>query len=623
MVRYPEDTTASIEDFRCSDWKKAIAEASSYGDGYYGLWQSFSTEAKSAIKNGKVSEGKILWLLADACSMALNPGSDNEPFKPFAILDGRRSLIPDDLQEPEVDLLFQISEEIDHAWVQARLADLTWLLKRPRSPRHAMLAIDAYRKIPLDKETWLDGGRECWDRAICLARLLKSATEEKIEDAILSAFNSAGTEDGFFTVGLAELLGSYGLGQNNRIEIAEKLEMLARLFEQNGDLHQAREFFNVSAKWYKQARNLSKFAEMTGCIAENWVKEAMRRIASDQPSYSTAAGFYEKAIQTYRRIPRRERANLGVDKRIAEVHQLMNIAGEKSLSELKLITSPSINITELIEHSRNMVREKTTLDALLAFTSIQPGAQVTRLREAAENSIRKFPLRALSSGTLISKEGRVVAKYPGIGFSDASGDEYQMSVWAQMVQDYVLGLSLIVQGQIWPALEVLLLEHRLRENDFVEIASQSPIVPSDRERLFGRGLFFGYERDFVGALHLLTPQIEHMVRWHLKASGVKTTTLDQRGIETENGLSTLMDLPETARVFGDDLAFEIKALFCDPFGPNFRNELAHGLLDEGKCYSTHSVYAWWLCLRIVFNTFWNLQRREDESADLSDHSDAS
>jgi hypothetical protein len=66
-----------------------------------------------------------------------------------------------------------------------------------------------------------------------------------------------------------------------------------------------------------------------------------------------------------------------------------------------------------------------------------------------------------------------------------------------------------------------------------------------------------------------------------------------------------MALSEAAKVFGDDLAFELKALFCDPFGPNLRNELAHGLLDDADCRSAASIYAWWLGLRMVFNAWWN------------------
>ena len=170
-----------------------------------------------------------------------------------------------------------------------------------------------------------------------------------------------------------------------------------------------------------------------------------------------------------------------------------------------------------------------------------------------------------------------------------------------------------MQAQILPALEILLLEHRVTKRDFMSISSQSPIIPSGRESLFAKALFLGYEQDFVGALHLLIPQIEHMVRWHLKAANVKTTNLDRDGIENENGLSSLVALPEVAEVFGADFAFEIDALFCDPFGPNLRNEIAHGLLDEAACNSVYSIYAWWLTLKLVFMAFWNTKRREHES----------
>jgi hypothetical protein len=138
---------------------------------------------------------------------------------------------------------------------------------------------------------------------------------------------------------------------------------------------------------------------------------------------------------------------------------------------------------------------------------------------------------------------------------------------------YGLEVGLVVQGDIWPALEVLALEHRLRESDFVAIAGRSPIVPKGRERLFGKALFAGYDKDFVSALHLLVPQIEHMVRWHLKAAGIKTTNLDKDGVENENGLNALVELPEVTQIFGEDLSFELKALFCDAFGANLRNEL--------------------------------------------------
>jgi hypothetical protein len=109
------------------------------------------------------------------------------------------------------------------------------------------------------------------------------------------------------------------------------------------------------------------------------------------------------------------------------------------------------------------------------------------------------------------------------------------------------------------------------------------------------------------------PQLEHTVRHHLKRVGAKTTNLDGDGIETENGLSTLMEMPEAEKVFGKDLVFELRALLCDAFGPNLRNELAHGLLDDYACRSVYSIYTWWLALKLVFNNFWVSTRKADTS----------
>jgi hypothetical protein len=326
-----------------------------------------------------------------------------------------------------------------------------------------------------------------------------------------------------------------------------------------------------------------------------------------------AASFYENAIQTYRNIPRSERNTHSVDERIAELHKHLSDAGAKSLDEMGRITSPTIDISEIVETAISAVKGKPTLDALAAFANIYRGARAEKIREFSEKMLREHPLQALFAATHMSRDGRVIAKRPGMGFGDVNSDEYKTTLWAEMVKHYGMELGLIVQGEIWPALEILRLEHRLRAEDFIAIASSSPIVPTDRKRLMGRALFAGYDNDFVAALHILVPQIEHMVRWHLKAVGVKTTTLNNDGLENENGLSTLMEIPEVTQIFGEDLAFELKALFCDAFGPNLRNELAHGLLTDEECQSTHAIYAWWLGVKIGFNTFWNAARKAQQA----------
>ncbi len=617
--RYPKDLILTLEDFAGCGWKEVLASADRKD--YPSMHYVFSDAAKQAMKEDRQSHGKALWLLADACSMMLSSDSFNEPFKPFMeSSDGRRSIIPDDLSETDVAFFAEIVEIIDDPWLKSRLADLVWLLQSPRKVKFALAAIDSYRTIPLDTETWLHGGDRCWQRAINLARMLGAGAGERLaemEASIIKAFTSVTREDGFLGYWLADLLKSNALGRDHSTTIATKLESLAREFEDEGEFRKALEYFQASAHWFKESGDDEKSTEMTVEVAEGWVKEAVARLSSDQPSHMVAASFYESAIQTYRTIPRSERATHRVDERIAELKRSLNESGEKSLDEMGVISIPGQDISQIVENARDAVKGETLDEALKAFVNLSR-TNVKELRENATELLHNSPLQALVSETVMSRDGRVIAKRPGMSPSttlsdDAEADGDGEIIYSKMIENYRIHVDLAVQGCIWPAQEILLLEHRLREADFVNLARQSPIVPIGRELLFGKALFSGYDRDFVTALHILVPQIEHMVRCHLKQAGVQTTNIDSNGIENENGLSSLMDLPQTEKIFGEDLSFEIRALFCDSFGPNLRNELAHGLLDDRAFYSANAIYAWWLGLKLVFIPFWNALSNDAES----------
>lgn len=610
MERYPENTKVTIDDFRQCGWQETIRNARR--EDYSSMWQALSAAARKATEEKRLFEGKVLWLLADACSMMLKPSSLNEPFAPFMVIDGKRSALPEDFQTDEILFFSEIVSEVNDPKLCARISDIIWLMAKPRNPKFALAAIDNYIQITVSKESWIRDGRECWDRAIHLCLMLKAGAGERlknIERGLVDSLKSASLDDGYLALWLSELLANHGLAANDKIEIAQKLEVLAINFEDEGDLHRSRDYFDVAASWYKKMDRLDKAAEMTVRNAEGWVKEAITRQTSDVPSNLAAASLYENAIQKYRTIPRDLRGTHNVDNRIAALRTDMNAAGKNSLDEMGVISSGPIDITGLIENAIKSVQGKSLLDALLALANVYQGACVDKIRGFSENMIRQYPLQALTSSTHMSRDGRVIAKRPGVNLGGGNNEE---TIWPEMVKHYMMELGLVVQGDIWPALEVVRQEHRLKEVDFYSIVRQSPIVPPGRERLIAKALFAGYDNDFVASLHILIPQIEHLVRFHLKQNGVKTTNLDIKGVENENGLSTLMEQAETMDIFGTDLAFELKALFCDQFGPNLRNELAHGLISYEESVSIYSIYAWWLLLRIILNTFWNTRQSKKE-----------
>ena len=617
-ISLPDSSGLTKEDFLRCGWKEVIGgdHVTHLSD----LWQKFRHASLTASEMGDKAEAKVLLLLANACSMKLSsPESLNEPFSPRLVSHGTTSPTPEWFTETDINFLSEILNDIDCPMLKGRLSDLVWIEKIPRDVSFAIKAIDSYHSLNLNKETWVTEIGDCWRRALVLALRIRTAAGTRIkelESEIKDKLSRTTKEDQFFGHWIGMTLREFGLGKNEEEKIAKKLASLAKEFERSENFHAAREFFKLAGKWFGDASQGSEQLDMKVAEAEGWVKEAEARMSGQSPSALVAAAFYENAIQTYREIPRIERGPRQIDSRIEELKQLHEDAGKQALNEMKPVSIPSIDITDTVQRSRKAVGGKRPLEALGSFASIHPFVDVKELNKSAQQNLKDHPFLALMAWTMLSEDGRVAAKRPGIS-DPANPDQDEPAVWSQMIQDYGIRVGMIVQGVILPALEVLQLEHRFRESDFVGLARESPIVPPGREELFGKALFKGFDYDFVSALHLLTPQVEHMVRYDLKKDGVVTTHMDSNGIEDEKGLSRLVESPEFEQSFGEDVAFEVKALFCDHSGPNLRNNVSHGLITKQECYSTHSVYAWWFGLAVVFNTYWNTYLRHVRAQDPS------
>ena len=606
-----EGPDLTLEDLTNCGWEAALEER--HRDTYGDTWSALQGAAEQANSEGHHKKSQALRLLMHISSMMLKPENRNEPFYPSWVSPNGRSAIPDDFTAPEINLLEQFVDKLHDQWLKARINDLLWLLQSPRNRKFALVAIDTYRSIPLNRETWSAEILNCRRRAISLSKILREGADDRlsqVESEIFSLFKSATMKERLFALKLAEVMEEYDLGGSQETFIGERLQTLAEELQSDGDHNAAKKYFVNAAVWFRKSGADSQSAAMTAAQAETCVMEAEANLASAAPSNILASTFYEEAIQTYRNIPHSHREQHQVDQRITEIRLRLSKADLLSLDEMTVAESEPIDLLPFIREAVKQVQNKTAPDAVLGLSNIFR-VRVSELRKEAIESLKATPLRALISSTLMTRDGRAAARTPGFT-GQPSPENDEAAIEAEMIKfHYVPLVEISVLGRILPALNTISLEHRIPEGDFVQLARLSPIVPPRRERLYGKALFHGYNRDFTSALHLLTPQIEHMVRYHLKMRQVTTTSLDSGGIETENGFSTLVELQEVKQIFGENTAFELKALFCSPSGPNLRNEVAHGLLEEDECSSSSSVYAWWLGLKLAFNTFWNSTQEED------------
>ncbi len=598
----PDSSELTKEAFTHSGWREIIGKT--HITDCSRVYRDFEDASTRARNHGNLAQAKVLLLLAGACSIQLTNKSRNEPYEPMWVWNGRSSPTPDWFSESDIDFLADILANIDEPMLEGRLADLLWLKKTPYEVKFALEAIDSYRSLDLNAKTWPTEIGKSKKRALVLTKMIGQGSGhsiEEIEADLRTKFMSATKEDKRFAHWLAETLKEFGLGRNHEENIADRLESLAHDFELNGDFYTARDYYSLAGEWFGASGQDQKQIDMKVATAEGWAKEAKQRMSSDNPSALAAADFYDNALQIYREIPRSEREAREIGQRIDELIRLLEDAGQLALGEMTTISTAGIDIGETVEKSRNAVSGREPTEALNGLVSLHR-TDVRKLRKQVEENLKEFPFTALVSRTVLSHDGRVAAKSPGI-MPTGSSEENEPTIWAQMIQDYGIQVQVAVLGCILPALEVMHVEHRFREADFILLARNSPAVPPGREQLFGKALFNGYEQDFATALHLLTPQIENMVRYRLKGDGVITTHTDHYGIEDEKGLSSLVETQEFERIFGENLVFEIKALFCDHSGANLKNNVSHGLLTQEECHSIHSIYAWWLGLKIVFRTY--------------------
>ena len=204
------------EDFNISGWETALQDAS--GNDYQSMSQALSNASTQAKDAGRESQGKVLQLLAFACSMFLIPESRKEPFIQLPVcLEGRSIYIPDGFADSHISFFAQIvdSDKCSHAKLKARLAELVWLQSKNKQLRYPLAAIDSYRSIPVTAITWWSDTRHCLERAIVLSKLLGQSADSRLADMeinIVGWIVSATKQDGFFACSLADVLSSHGIG---------------------------------------------------------------------------------------------------------------------------------------------------------------------------------------------------------------------------------------------------------------------------------------------------------------------------------------------------------------------------------------------------------------------------
>ncbi|MFZ7129744.1 DUF4209 domain-containing protein [Avibacterium avium] len=498
----------------------------------------------------------------------------------------------DKIKQNEIkEWLMLIAEILESSMLKAKIYDALWVYVC-KDKIFSEKAIENY--LSLDDDNCFV--YQYWHRGIFLAKTMKN--NAFIEMGVKKLKKELAKESNykFHKLKIAEIFVKTKIDQEYLSQIAEVLFKEATNFSTVENFNEREQYLVFLIELYtKLDKNfISKLNECKCLLAKTYEESGDVRISN---SIFAAVIFYKKAKKVYVSIPKKYRNKnhedilKNLEEKIVEAQTLIQ-------NELKEVSTGKIDISLLIEKSINHVKGKGNLPRALCYFSGISKSDVYHLAiKNAELSMKNSIMQHIATQHIINQnDGRTTGKIPVL--NESNQDEVLIKRAIKLFLDY---MQLSTQGSIIPALESIRNEYgEVPKNLLIEMCQASAIVPNNRIKSVAKALYFGFNNEFSTSIYLLAPQVENMVRQYLNKNNIQTRHIDDKtGTDDEKGLSSLLDLNGAREALGDDLWFELKAVFADPIGVNLRNDIAHGLIDDDSGKDGYFIYAWWMIFRWI------------------------
>jgi hypothetical protein len=458
------------------------------------------------------------------------------------------------------------------------------------------VAIDGYlfhAGKSLDPEWWVPAF-DSLRRAVAL-----SATVDKNTPAYLATLDrvnaiaiGVGQDDPkYFTMKVLDLLIDHRYP--NREPLRSNVRAAAEAAAQASDVHRAVDLLGAVQKCLRVAKDQPEERVVRCRIAE--VFELGAENAASQEQHGLAETFQVEAVKAWRAV-----GDEGTRETAARVRlQQFQRAHVESMKERQ---GGEVDLSSCIAAAKTRVSGKEPLIAIRNLLLLSHPRRICDVRASVQKRLGEFVMYSLFGTQTISGAGRRTHRR-GPVMATGTGDNSESDIAQEALDDEVrtvlsMGWQMLAMGGIMPAVQQIQIEHNLGAAWLWQYVVRSQFVPRGRHLSYVRGLELGLLGDYTTAAHLLMPQFENSVRWLLEQRGAVVSTLPDSEEQNELDLNKLLRTKEAEEVFGSDQLFELAALLIDKGGVNLRNELAHGLFDDGA-RENHCAYFWWVTLRFV------------------------
>lgn len=555
-------------------------------------------EASTSSTPLPLQTSERLGLLIDLFSMMPTGGDGHEAYRALAEGPRGRSAIIEDFTQPHnwKPLMALINDEtIINSVVLARAWDVVYIL-RPQIP-HGQKALAHMIEIDADISQWHNSQEEHWRRAAQIATRMKDDISlSKIEHKWLSVFETQDPTSEHATALIS--LGSLLSGIQHKIhataskaeEIALRLEQIGTTHALHGSPHYQRCFLEGAISIRAKIRSSISPSNLQNEIGNSFLQEADQKIKNGD--YISGTFILQQALGSFGKVPNKDRATLYTQAKIDQAKTLLETCQNNIHSQMHHFQSEPIDVSCTSQAVMDKMDGLNKIDGLVYLASQAKTMQYHAAKKDAEKLATQFPLRQIISKVRFNGHNQLISV-------DQQGMNKVYEPYdSDLFSAHEIHCMVACRSGIIPALEAFLNQNYMTLDELSVLLSNCPFVPPGHEHIIARGLHAGFKFDFLGAIHFLAPQMEAAIRHQFKIRGLVTTSFSAQQIASENGLSSLIQREEAVQILGKDLTFQIRALYADQMGPNFRNDLAHGLLTPHQASSDQSIFAWCSFLKL-------------------------
>lgn len=540
---------------------------------------------KCSEENENILQKEVYSLFRLVCSLDLNTSNPKHPFVPMITTPNGDSGRPSDIPKNHQDFLQAILKKIINPVVQARVADILWVIEKKNKKENAEIALKSYM---LFIENNLSNQEEVIEivkysqRVIFLSNWTKNKeNHHEIIKKFENLIQSKEEISCFFIKDIILLLIN---------EKESDKDLLISILEKEIKDSDSSDGWECLEKVYSKLKMQDKVNECK--IRQGEIYAQYGDLMDDSINKTH---WYRKALEVYPNT--KETKDL-----IKEINKKLSIASSNSLKEMQHNKVPLPQpVSDYVQKKSMEIKEKISrlsfLEALKALISYVEYPSVEKLKQ--ETEMRQSNPLELFSRFIDSFQVTNVNLQSRCESQNSDNLEEDLAVY--FAQRYFPCCTSIMLFPVMEGLEIIRKEHNnIKEADWIIILEKS-IIPKKRLESFSLGFYNWFHKRNCAALPILIPQFENLIRYLIQDSQNDTAVYrNKESKQEEESFKNNFNNEIIRNKLGQDLVFQFKVLLFANKGLNLRNKIEHGLVDDLAFSNLASDYLVLLMLEVVF-----------------------